>query len=177
MSATASQEQSAAGHRRLEVCNVRIAAEMQTPSTPAGFALPLSAYDENEREEKEVNAQGDGGVLLPGESLQRIIRYELNEEGSHVLAVTVTYTEKMLKKEGGEEVSTGARVRTFRKLYQFVSQALIGVRTKAGELAATKSKEGEVLERYVLEAQLENLGGVGVSLEVCNQSELSAHLR
>jgi hypothetical protein len=95
----------------------------------------------------------------PGESLQRILRFELKEEGNHVLAVTVTYTETAL----GEGKASGGRVRTFRKLYQFVAQQLLSVRTKAGELS---QKDG--MSRYLLEAQLENMGEAAVCLEAVN---------
>jgi hypothetical protein len=95
----------------------------------------------------------------PGESLQRILRFELKEEGNHVLAVTVTYTETAL----GEGKAASGRVRTFRKLYQFVAQQLLSVRTKAGEL----TQQGG-LSKYLLEAQLENMGEAAVCLEVCD---------
>lgn len=122
---------------------------MQTPSNPTGSPLDLAGAD----------GELDGGVSpAPGESLQRILRFELKEEGNHVLAVTVTYTETAL----GEGRASGGRVRTFRKLYQFVAQQLLSVRTKAGELS---KKDG--ISRYLLEAQLENMGEAAVSLEVC----------
>jgi hypothetical protein len=65
-----------------------------------------------------------------------------------------------LGKEGGG--AAGGRVRTFRKLYQFVAQTLIGVKTKAGDLQARK----DGLSRYALEAQLDNAGDRIVTLEV-----------
>jgi len=99
---------------------------------------------------------GEGLSLEPGESLQRILRFELKEEGNHVLAVTVSYTETIL----GEGKAASGRVRTFRKLYQFVAQQLLSVRTKAGEM---KQKNGWC--RYLLEAQLENMGDTAVCLE------------
>lgn len=121
---------------------------MQTPSNPTGSPLDLAGA------EGELN----GAVSpAPGESLQRILKFELKEEGNHVLAVTVTYTETAL----GEGKASGGRVRTFRKLYQFVAQQLLSVRTKAGELS---QKDGML--RYLLEAQLENMGEAAVSLEV-----------
>ena len=121
---------------------------MQTPSNPTGSPLDLAGAD----------GELDGAASpAPGESLQRILRFELKEEGNHVLAVTVTYTETAL----GEGRASGGRVRTFRKLYQFVAQQLLSVRTKAGELS---EKDG--MPRYLLEAQLENMGEAAVSLEV-----------
>jgi hypothetical protein len=69
------------------VSGVRIQGEMQTPSNPAGSPLDLAG------------ALDAGDVTVSpaaGESLQRILRFELTEEGNHVLAVTVTYTETVL---------------------------------------------------------------------------------
>lgn len=122
---------------------------MQTPSVPAGSALELLGPDV---QAGEADA-GDTGDIAPAESLQRILRFELKEEGNHVLAVTVTYTETAL---ADERRPTGGKVRTFRKLYQFVAQQLLSVRTKAGEVAPG---------RHLLEAQLENMGESAVSLE------------
>ena len=128
------------------VSGVRVQADMQTPSTPNGIPLDLSSAS-------EVEPGKHGEDVSPGESLQKILRFELKEEGNHVLAVTVTYTETSLASEGKP---TGGKVRTFRKLYQFVAQQLLSVRTKAGELGHG---------RHLLEAQLENMGESPVSLE------------
>ncbi len=130
------------------VGGVRMAAEMQTPLNPAGAVLELGGAGGDEK-----------AALERDEPLQRIVRFELKEEGTHILAVTVTYTETQ---RGGEGQASSGRVRTFRKLYQFVAQTLLSVRTKAGELP---SRAGG--SRYALEAQLENLGDNAVSLEVC----------
>jgi hypothetical protein len=130
------------------VGGVRIQGEMQTPSNPAGSPLEL---------EGAPDAGGATVSPAPGESLQRILRFELTEEGNHVLAVTVTYTETAL----GEGKAASGRVRTFRKLYQFVAQQLLSVRTKAGIL----TQQGG-LPRYLLEAQLENMGEAAVCIEV-----------
>jgi hypothetical protein len=129
------------------VSGVKVIAEMQTPSNPGGIALDFESTDD------------PGGGFGPGDSMQTIIKLNLSEEGNHVLAVTVTYTETALAKEGA---AAGGRVRTFRKLYQFVAQSLVGVRTKAGDLPLRK----DGLHRYALEAQLENLGERTVALEV-----------
>ncbi|XPT00978.1 hypothetical protein M3J09_010125 [Ascochyta lentis] len=132
------------------ISGVRIQGDMQTPSNPTGAPLDLTGAD----------GEVDGDVSpAPGESLQRILKFELKEEGNHVLAVTVTYTETVL----GEGRASGGRVRTFRKLYQFVAQQLLSVRTKAGELS---QKDG--MSRYLLEAQLENMGEAAVCLEAVN---------
>lgn len=139
------------------ISGVKIQGEMQTPSTPAGSPLQL---DGAEDEEEGSTSPG------PGESLQKILRFELKEEGNHVLAVTVTYTETAL---AGEGKATSGRTRTFRKLYQFVAQQLLSVRTKTGELS---DKDGQ--SRFLLEAQLENMGEGAVSFEVRYLPYLSA---
>ena len=128
------------------VSGVRIQADMQTPSIPTGTQLELSGAS-------GAQVSADAEAVGPGDSLQKILRFELKEEGNHVLAVTVTYTETSL---AGEGKPTGGKVRTFRKLYQFVAQQLLSVRTKAGELVPGK---------YLLEAQLENMSEGPVSLE------------
>lgn len=138
------------------ISGVRIQGEMQTPTTPTGSPLDLAGP------EGEDEANGSPG---PGQSLQKILRFELKEEGNHVLAVTVTYTETTL---AGEGKAASGKVRTFRKLYQFVAQQLLSVRTKAGELSA---KGGT--SRFLLEAQLENMGEGAVSLEVCSPFPIS----
>ncbi|KAF2266684.1 hypothetical protein CC78DRAFT_122862 [Lojkania enalia] len=130
------------------ISGVRIQGEMQTPSTPVGAPLELAGPEGGNEEQASPG---------PGESLQKILRFELKEEGNHVLAVTVTYTETTL---AGEGKAASGRVRTFRKLYQFVAQQLLSVRTKAGELSR---KAGT--SRFLLEAQLENLGESAVSFE------------
>jgi hypothetical protein len=108
------------------VSGVRIQGDMQTPSNPTGSPLDLTGSLDG----------GDGTVSPgPGESLQRVLRFE------------------------GKAAS--GRVRTFRKLYQFVAQQLLSVRTKAGDL----TRQGGP-PRYLLEAQLENMGEAAVCIEV-----------
>jgi hypothetical protein len=136
------------------VSGVRIQGDMQTPSNPAGSPLDLTG---SRSDSEDATSPG------PSESLQRILRFELKEEGNHVLAVTVTYTETAL----GEGKAASGRVRTFRKLYQFVAQQLLSVRTKAGELTQQSGPP-----KYLLEAQLENMGETAVCLEV---RDLSCH--
>lgn len=64
-----------------------------------------------------------------------------------MLAVTVTYT---------ETTATSGRVRTFRKLYQFVCKSCMVVRTKTSALGERK---------WALEAQLENCGEETICLD------------
>lgn len=158
------------------ISSVRIVAEMQTPSQ----SVPLSlSPPEGE------GAQTDG--FGKGESLQKIVRFDLKEEGNHILAVNVSYTETtvMAAKEGGTVSSTssgstgqaasGGRVRTFRKLYQFIAQPCLSVRTKASELPPLEVENKALgpygktrLLRFALEAQLENVGDGVIILEVCS---------
>jgi len=122
---------------------------------PLGETLTLDLEDAAEA----AGMEGEGdGPSKPGSTIQKIVRLNLSEPGQHVLAVTVTYTEHAHAADGSAQ---GARVRTFRKLYQFVAQPLINVKTKTGDIAATKAGR----TRYALEAQLQNLGDRTVCLE------------
>jgi len=136
------------------VTGTRILAEMQTPSQTVSLELHTAEGIEDE----------DG----PGSALQRIIRFDLKEEGNHVLAVNVTYTET----SAGESQATSGKVRSFRKLYQFAAQPCLSVRTKATELEAVEVEDKShgpygktVLLRYVLEAQFENVSDATLVLE------------
>ncbi|KAJ5081489.1 hypothetical protein NUU61_009753 [Penicillium alfredii] len=132
------------------VTSVRIVAEMQTPSSVAALEL----------EPAGDSAQSDG--LQIGESLQKIVRFDLKEEGNHILAVSVSYNETRVSPDA--QAASG-RVRTFRKLYQFVAQPCLSVRTKASELPPLEVNNKSLgpygktrLLRFALEAQLENVG-------------------
>lgn len=176
---------------------MRIEAEMKTPSSatpipltltssedrPAAPASPKDSDDDENGEDGEAGKKNEGtkdgktataaGVdLAPGHSLQKIVNFDLKEEGSHVLAVTIVYS---------ETTPTSGRVRTFRKLYQFVCKSCMVVRTKtallpplavgsnekrdkAGETAAPGLDRGH--RRWALEAQLENSGDEIITLDV-----------
>ncbi|KAJ5747861.1 uncharacterized protein N7511_009557 [Penicillium nucicola] len=130
--------------------SVRIVAEMQTPSSVTVLEL----------EPPSDSAQSDG--LHIGESSQKIVRFDLKEEGNHILAVSVSYTETKI---GSDSQAASGRVRTFRKLYQFVAQPCLSVRTKASELPPLEVGNKSLgpygktkLLRFALEAQLENVG-------------------
>ena len=111
--------------------------------------------------ETEEPQHKTGVDLAPGESLQKVVSFELKEEGSHVLAVTVTYS---------ETTPTSGRVRTFRKLYQFVCKGCMIVRTKAGLLPSPslEADDGETKRgrKWALEAQLENIGEETITLDM-----------
>ncbi|KAI1030452.1 hypothetical protein LB503_012279 [Fusarium chuoi] len=122
--------------------DVRIEAEMKTPGMGAVQRLELGPSND----QSEVD-------LEPGGTLQKVVSFDLKEEGNHVLAVTVSYY---------EATETSGRTRTFRKLYQFICKASLIVRTKVGPLNSNNTQEHG---RWVLEAQLENCSEDVVQLE------------
>jgi hypothetical protein len=106
--------------------------------------------------------------MSPGDTLQKIVRFDLRDEGMHELGISLSYTESIISKEDRGIVS-GGRVRTFKKIYRFNALPCLSVRTKATDLPAeeTDSKEEEEskIARYALEAQLENLADGLITLE------------
>lgn len=125
---------------------------MKIPSSGVPIALSLGP-DPASNVEKEKGAD-----LEPEASLQKVVNFDLKEEGSHVLSVTVTYT---------ETTPTAGRVRTFRKLYQFVCKSCMVVRTKTGALPQSIiSAEKPQGRKWALEAQLENCGEDSITLEM-----------
>lgn len=135
---------------------------MQTPSQ----VFPL---DLKPSEEDEDGQRGDEGLSY-GESLQKIVQFDLKEEGNHILAVSVSYTETLMADTAH---AASGRVRTFRKLYQFIAQPCLSVRTKASELPPAEVENKSLgpygktrLLRFALEAQLENVGDGSVVIEV-----------
>ncbi|KAI1210615.1 uncharacterized protein F4807DRAFT_459457 [Annulohypoxylon truncatum] len=152
--------------------DVKIEAEMKTPSSAGALKLPLMGPD-GVVDDDENGGGGTGTDLEPGQTLQRIVNFDLKEEGNHVLAVTVSYY---------EATETSGRTRTFRKLYQFICKGSLIVRTKVGALplsppgCITGKSDGnsnsKIARRWVMEAQLENcsedvmqLYRVGLELE------------
>ena len=138
-----------------KVISVKMTAEMQTPSQ----TLPLELVPASDEAAKSG--------LVPGESLQKIVRYDLREEGSHVLGVGLSYSENVISKSGSS--ASGGRVRSFKKLYQFQAQPCLSVRTKASDLPSHESTmlqaQASRLSRYALEAQLENLADGFITLQ------------
>lgn len=153
---------------------------MQTPSQV--FPLDPLHYSENGSEEIGFTS---------GLSVQSVIHFELKEEGNHVLAVNVSYTETSMSgslgsgaEVGRSAAATGGRVRTFRKLYQFLAVPCLSVRTKASELVAREVEEKSLgpygkakMMRYALEAQMENVGDGIITLEVSGSLQTPAKLR
>ncbi|KAI1172365.1 hypothetical protein F4777DRAFT_562075 [Nemania sp. FL0916] len=160
--------------KKKSIRDVRIEAEIKTPSSAVPQKIILQPEDPSDanKEGDKGKQVGSGTDLEPGQSLQKIVNYDLHEEGNHVLVVTVSYY---------EATETSGRVRTFRKLYQFICKGSLIVRTKVGSLPSpsaastnsTKDKgKGPIIRRWVMEAQLENcsedimqLHGVGLRLE------------
>ena len=138
------------------VTSVKVAAEMQAPSQ----TIPLDLVSRN--------GEASDALIAPGKTLQSIVRFDLREEGNHVLAVSVSYSETMMSKD--RSASSG-RVRTFRKLYQFIAQPCLSVRTKVSELPSkdsdeqTKPTSKRKLLRFALEAQLDNMADGPITLE------------
>lgn len=132
------------GASNMEISDVNIQAELQTPMQNA---LPISL-------DIEPPMSAEDEALGPGQTLQRIVRSHLSDEGNYVLFVTVSYTEiEHSSVTDGEVVQ---RNRSFRKMYQFSAQHLIRVRIKSRPLPAAMEK---VLGRgHSVEAQLEKLG-------------------
>ncbi|CAD6591677.1 MAG: hypothetical protein ASARMPREDX12_005306 [Alectoria sarmentosa] len=132
-----------------QVTSVRVGAEMQAPS--GATTLEVSPADQ------------EAAKVSPGESLQKIVRFELREEGAHTLAVNLSYSETTVSKD--QSASSG-RIRTFRKLYQFVARPCLGVRTKVSNLQSGDSDDTQSqATRYALEAQLESFADGTITLE------------
>ena len=132
------------------VTSVKMQVEMQTPSQTVTLDL-----DPDDDDAVKTGTQ-------PGQSLQKTVGFDLREEGTHVLAVSITYSETIHSQ--AEKSASGGRVRTFRKLYQFLAQPCLSVRTKASDLPARQDLV-PALSRYALEAQLENLADGPITLE------------
>ena len=129
------------------VSNIKIGGEMQAPS--GNFVLELFPADDASTKSE----------LVPGSSLQKIVRFDLREEGNHTLAVNISYSETVTAKD--HSASSG-RVRSFRKLYQFIARPCLNVRTKISPLGV---EEGQEIRSLALEAQLENVADAPISLK------------
>lgn len=81
------------------------------------------------------------------------------------MAVSLSYSETTMSQN--RSASSG-RVRTFRKLYQFVAQPCLSVRTKVSDFPSTRNygtSQVQHVSRFALEAQLENMTDGTISLE------------
>lgn len=136
------------------ITSIKMVAEMQAPSLKVPLDLVPLEEDSTQTE------------FQPGNSLQKIVRHELREEGNHVLAVSVSYSETILS---SERSAASGRARTFRKLYQFAAQPCLSVRTKVSNISTESVGGGKIRvekgERFALEAQLENVADATITLE------------
>lgn len=130
-----------------QVSSIRIAAEMQAPSGTT--SLELTPADEG----------SPNRPVKLGESVQKIVRFDLREEGSHTLAVNVSYSETTLSKD--QSASSG-RIRTFRKLYQFACRPCLNVRTKVSNL---QEDDQSGTEKVAVEVQLDNMADGTITLK------------
>lgn len=140
--------------------NARISTIAPSATTPQ--KVNLQPIDPPAADGESDDGKQPGGTDLGlDQSLQKIVNYDLHEEGNHVLVVTVSYY---------EATETSGRVRTFRKLYQFICKSSLIVRTKVGSLSSSSSSSSPTSptpgitktpdvcrrRRWVMEAQLEN---------------------
>ncbi|RKF63145.1 Trafficking protein particle complex subunit 13 [Erysiphe neolycopersici] len=132
---------------------VHIEAEIKTPNSgvPIKLSLHPSSSPKPESTEGVRDEKIEGSNLAPGQSLQKLIQVDLKNEGNHVLAVSVTYS---------EVTATSGRVRSFRKLYQFVCKNCLAVRSKITTIPSPTARK-----TWALEAQLENCGEENIILE------------
>ena len=141
------------------ITSLKMIAEMQTPSQ----TIPLKLAPEDDKTVRSGFGLGD--------SLQKLIEFELKEEGNYVLAVSLSYSETTISKD--ERSASSGRARSFRKLYQFIAQPCLSVRTKTSDLPPAITNNGAKtsalkLSRHVLEAQLENMTDGPITLESIN---------
>ena len=129
-----------------QVSSVKIASEMVTPSGRTPLEI-VPAEDPI------------GPAVEPGKSIQKIVRFDLREEGSHTLAVNLSYSETTISKD---QSASSNRVRTFRKLYQFACRPCLNVRTKVSNLPNDSKTH---LEKHVIEIQLDNLADGTINLK------------
>ena len=127
--------------------DVRIEAEMKTPGSGGTVQKLVLGPHSSSQNLGDVDAgegggggSSDGTDLEPNQTLQRIVNFDLKEEGNHVLAVTVSYY---------EATETSGRTRTFRKLYQFICKGSLIVRTKVSPLpsffSSSSAGDGDVV--------------------------------
>lgn len=97
--------------------------------------------------------------IEPEASIQKIVRFDLREEGSHTLAVNVSYSETTI---ADDQSASSGRVRTFRKLYQFVARPCLNVRTKVSNRPVAGSEGGQ---SQIVEVQLDNMADGTIILQ------------
>lgn len=100
-----------------------------------------------------TRSNGDTATLGSGQSIQVLVKHTLFTAGTHTLAVTVTYNEAT-----SEEHKTQ---RTFRKVYQFLAQRGLDVKTKVTDVSSGEPGNGH----FIVEAKIENLTDQAVLLD------------
>ncbi|KAL9115427.1 MAG: hypothetical protein Q9227_000748 [Pyrenula ochraceoflavens] len=148
----------------ISIHSLHLTAEMQTPTQ----TVPLDITTPSHTTSPPTHTD----PLPPGSSLNGIVRFPLHEEGNHVLAVNISYTESHpslsspLSSPSSPHQQHGQhgqqRTRSFRKLYQFQTSPALSIRTKTTELEGVEVEEkalgapfGRVkLGRWVVECQL-----------------------
>ena len=140
---------------------------------------PSTGGDKNNAEDKNSTKRTDSGLLQPDHPIQRTLRFDLREEGSHTLAVSLSYysstiTPSPSPASPAASAASSGRVRTFRKLYQFTARPCLNVRTKVslpkagpgigggggggtGKSGDAASGTAAALPILALEAQIDNL--------------------
>lgn len=139
-----------------QITSIKIQAEMQAPSGTT--SLETTPSDE------ELSKS----AIEPGGSLQKIVRFDLREEGNHTLAVNLGYSENAISRD---QAASSGRVRTFRKLYQFVCRPCLNVRTKVSNLPGSGHTQ---MERFVVEIQLDNIADSTITLKDASFSSKAA---
>lgn len=130
-----------------QVSNIKVGAEMRSPSGTT--SLDVIPSDE----------ELSHGEFKPGDSLQKIVRFDLREEGPHTLAVNVSYSDTTISKDRS---ASGGRARSFSKLYQFPARPCLNVRTK---ISPFPHEDPLDIKQLALEAQLDNVGDGSVTLQ------------
>ena len=130
-----------------QVSSIKVGAEMRCPS--GTIALDVKPND-------DLSSQGQ---LKSGGSLQKIVQFDLREEGPHTLAVNVNYSEITISKDHS---ASGGRARSFSKLYQFPARPCLNVRTK---ISPFPHEDPLDIKQLALEAQLDNVGDGPVTLQ------------
>ena len=129
-----------------QVSSIRIGAEMRAPSG----VIPLDMIP------KDVSSSHNH--VKPRTSLQKIVKFDLREEGSHTLAVNISYSETTISKDHS---ASGGKSRSFSKLYQFAARPCLTVRTKISPFPHDDPLD---IKQLALEAQLDNVGEAIVTL-------------
>lgn len=123
------------------ITDVKIEAELSAPGDAGSHVTPLKV----EQPANSTRSNGDTATLGPDQSIQVLVKHTLFTAGTHTLAVTVTYNEAASELQKTQ--------RTFRKVYQFLAQRGLDVKTKVTDVSSAEPGNG----RFIVEAKIENL--------------------